>query len=97
MTLHVHSSGDPGCAVDGVTISVDMAASIGRWGARLWPALATSAVGVAVLVLFDALGRIEDGSTSITFTSVPNSADCLFSRGADRHRVPRGVHLLPPA
>jgi glycosylphosphatidylinositol deacylase len=62
LNITIRSSGEPACAVEKLVITLDIWSTIGRWGARLWPAIASSAIGVVALLVFDALAIAESSS-----------------------------------
>ena len=70
MTLH--SSGEPeACYPESITITIDWWTSIGRWGYRYWPALATWSIGIVSLVIWQGLRMTinETGEKLLAFNS----------------------------
>ncbi|THV08207.1 GPI-inositol-deacylase [Dendrothele bispora CBS 962.96] len=55
----VYSSGSPGC-LTGIQLSIDWIATIGRWPTRYFTTVASWAVGVVSIILFQVLGATED-------------------------------------
>ncbi|EIN10779.1 PGAP1-domain-containing protein [Punctularia strigosozonata HHB-11173 SS5] len=59
--LTIHSVSKSDCGVAAVEIKIDQWSTLGRWGSRHWPALVCWSVGVASILLFQALGAAEAG------------------------------------
>lgn len=57
--LTVYSAGDATCAVQGFEVTLDIWATMGRWGTRFAAPAASWAVGVAAVILFDAWRVVE--------------------------------------
>lgn len=55
------SSESKGCAVDRLELTIDWWATLGRWGHRYWPAVATWSVGIVAFVVWNAMGATEFG------------------------------------
>lgn len=63
LNLTIYTSGEGGCVLKDVAITVDWWATIGRWGIRYTAPTATWAVGIVAVVLFDAWGAFEGGNS----------------------------------
>ncbi|KAF9782201.1 PGAP1-like protein-domain-containing protein [Thelephora terrestris] len=56
LNLTLHTSGEPEtCYPESIAITIDWWMSIGRWGYRYWPVLATWSIGIASLVIWQGL------------------------------------------
>jgi hypothetical protein len=59
--LTLHTSGEPEtCYPESIAITIDWWMSIGRWGYRYWPVLATWSIGIASLVVWQGLRAAVD-------------------------------------
>ncbi|KAJ3555841.1 hypothetical protein NM688_g2357 [Phlebia brevispora] len=59
LNLTIYTSGEGGCVLKDLEITVDWWTTIGRWGVRYAAPTATWAVAIIAVVLFDAWGTLE--------------------------------------
>jgi len=72
LNLTLHTSGEPEtCYPESITITVDWWTSIGRWGYRYWPVLATWSIGIVSLIIWQGLRVVvnENGEKSSAINS----------------------------
>ncbi|KAF7792832.1 hypothetical protein EIP86_003933 [Pleurotus ostreatoroseus] len=62
LNLTIFTSGEGGCILKDVGVTVDWWATIGRWGVRYTAPAATWAVAIVAVVLYDAWGVLEGSS-----------------------------------
>ena len=63
LNLTLHTSGEPEtCYPESITITIDWWTSIGRWGHRYWPVLATWSIGIVSLVTWHGLRVVVNGN-----------------------------------
>jgi glycosylphosphatidylinositol deacylase len=73
LNITVHGSAPSACRPTHLELTLDAWATVGRWGARLWPSLAASGVAFAALAFFTLL------STTPAGTPAPALAGTLHS------------------
>lgn len=59
LNLTIYTSGEGGCVLRGLKVTVDWWATIGRWGVRYAAPATGWAVGIVAIILFDAWGTLE--------------------------------------
>lgn len=63
LNLTIYSAGESGCVIDKLDLSVDVWATLGRWGTRYAAPAASWAVAVVATLLFDAWRTAETVGT----------------------------------
>lgn len=83
LTFTIYSTGSTGCQSDvtGFHITVDWSATLGRWGSRYFTTLASWAIGIVALLIFEAWGLSDKGGGKlIKSSSVFNLERALNTR-----------------